>query len=90
MQKEYTLGKGEGSLGPGAADETLGLFLLPAGWPGRRFTGANNEATTYVIVALFLLPRGRRDPVCPPGCRCLDVIYLHRPWRQVLERRNPR
>jgi hypothetical protein len=62
QKKEYTLGKGGGALGPGAADETLGLFLLPAGWPGRRFTGADNEATTAAIVALFLLPRGWPRP----------------------------
>jgi hypothetical protein len=64
MQKEYTLGGGgkalpEGALGPGVADETLSLFLHPAGRPGRRFTRADDEATTVVVVALFLLPRGR-------------------------------
>jgi hypothetical protein len=64
MQKrEYTLGGGgealaEGALGPGAADGTLSLFLLPAGRPGRRFTGADDEATAAAMVALFLLPRG--------------------------------
>jgi hypothetical protein len=52
----------EGALGPGAADGTLGLFLLPAGRPGRRFTGADDEATAVAIVALFLLPRGRPRP----------------------------
>jgi hypothetical protein len=41
QKKEYTLGGGgetigEGALGPGAADGTLGLFLLPAGRPGHR------------------------------------------------------
>jgi hypothetical protein len=64
QKKEYTLGGGgealpEGALGPGAADETLSLFLLPAGRPGRRFTGADDEATAAVVVALFLLPQGR-------------------------------
>jgi hypothetical protein len=49
-------------LGPGAADETLGLFLLPVGRPGHRFTGADDEATTAGIVGLFLLPRGRPRP----------------------------
>jgi hypothetical protein len=64
QKKEYTLVRGgeaiaDEALGPGAADSTLGLFLLPAGQPGRRFTGADNEATTVATVALFLLPRGR-------------------------------
>jgi hypothetical protein len=50
QKKEYTLGGGgetvgEGALGPGAADGTSGLFLLPIGWPGRRFTEADDEAT---------------------------------------------
>jgi hypothetical protein len=67
QKKEYTLGEGgealpEGVLGPGAADETLSLFLLPAGRLGRRFTGADDEATAAVAVALFLLPRGRPRP----------------------------
>jgi hypothetical protein len=63
QMKEYILGGGgalaEEALGPGAADGTLGLFLLPAGQPGHRFTGADNEATTASIAALFLLPRGQ-------------------------------
>jgi hypothetical protein len=67
QKKEYTLGGegealAEGALGPGAADGALGLFLLPVGWPWRRFTGADDEATTASIVALFLLPRGRPRP----------------------------
>jgi hypothetical protein len=40
----------------------LGLFLLPAGQSGRRFTGADDEATAASIEALFLLPRGRPRP----------------------------
>jgi hypothetical protein len=67
QKKEYTLGGGgealgEEALGPSAADGTLGLFLLPAGRPGRRFTEADDEATAAVIVALFLLLRGRPWP----------------------------
>jgi hypothetical protein len=68
MQKnEKNLGGGEealaeGALRPGAADSTLGLFLLLAGRPGRRFTGADDEATAASIEALFLLPRGRPRP----------------------------
>jgi hypothetical protein len=52
----------EGALGPGVADGTLGLFLLPAVRPGRRFTGADDEVITTLIAALFLLPRGRLRP----------------------------
>jgi hypothetical protein len=67
QKKEYTLGVGEEALGeralgPSAADGILGLFLLPARRPGRRFTGADDEATAAAIVALFLLPRGRPRP----------------------------
>jgi hypothetical protein len=51
-----------GALGPGAAGSSFGLFLLPTGWPGHRFTGADDEATRVVAVALFLLPRGRPQP----------------------------
>jgi hypothetical protein len=67
QKKEYTLGRGgevlvEGALGHGAADGALGLFLLQAGWPGHRYTRADDEATTALIVPLFLLPRGRPRP----------------------------
>jgi hypothetical protein len=72
QKKEYTLGGGgetlaEGELGPGAADGTLGLFLLPAGRPGRCFTGADDKATAVAIVGLFLLPRGRPRPCFSTG-----------------------
>jgi hypothetical protein len=68
MQKnEKSLGGGgdalaDGVLGPGAAKGTLGLFLLPAGRPGRRFTRVDDEATRASIEALFLLLRGRPRP----------------------------
>jgi hypothetical protein len=68
MQKnEKSLGGGEdalaeGALGPGAAKDTLGLFLLPTRRPGRRFTIADDEATKAAVEALFLLPRGRPRP----------------------------
>jgi hypothetical protein len=67
QKNEKSLGGGEealveGALGPGAVDSTLDLFLLPVGRPGRRFTGADDEATTASIEALFLLPRGRPRP----------------------------
>jgi hypothetical protein len=68
MQKnEKSLGEGgdalaDGVLGSGAAKGTLGLFLLPAERPGRRFTKAGDEAAKASIEALFLLPRGRPRP----------------------------
>jgi hypothetical protein len=76
QKKEYTLGGGgealpEGALGPGAADKTLSLFLLPAGRPGRRFTRADDEATAAVAVALFLLPRARPRPHISTGAPML-------------------
>jgi hypothetical protein len=76
QKKEYTLGEGgealgEGALGPGAVNGTLGLFLLLAGRPRRRFTGADNEATAAVILALFLLPRGRPRPRFSTGAPIL-------------------
>jgi hypothetical protein len=43
------------ALGPGAADDTLSLFFLPAERPGRRFTGAEDDATIAAAVVLFLL-----------------------------------
>jgi hypothetical protein len=73
MQKnEKSLGGGEealaeGALGPSAAEGTFGLFLLPAGRPGHRFTGADDEATAASIVALFLLPQGRPRPCFSTG-----------------------
>jgi hypothetical protein len=52
----------EGALGPVAEDGTLGLFLLPAGRPGHRFTRAEDDPTTAAAVILFLLPRGQPWP----------------------------
>jgi hypothetical protein len=76
QKKEYTLGGGgealpEGALGPGAADETLGLFLLPTERPGSHFTGADDEATAAAMVALFLLPRGQPRPRFSTGAPML-------------------
>jgi hypothetical protein len=53
---------GEGVLGPGAAAETMGLFLLPTGQPGRRFIAMDDEAATAGSFDLFLLSRGRPRP----------------------------
>jgi hypothetical protein len=75
MQKnEKSLGGGEeafaeGALGPGATEGTLGLFLLLARWPGRRFTRADDEATEASIEALFLLSQGWPRPYFSIGAR---------------------
>jgi hypothetical protein len=55
---------GGGAIGPEAAPVTLGLFLLPGGWPGRRLARASDEvpAAVKVMLLLFLLPRGRPRP----------------------------
>jgi hypothetical protein len=62
-----------GALGPGAAVDTLGLFLLPTRRPGRRFADTEDEATVEGSFDLFLLPRGRPRPrfsICAPMFRC--------------------
>jgi hypothetical protein len=41
------------------SSRTLGLFLLPTGQLGRRFTGMDDEATAAGSLDLFLLPRGQ-------------------------------
>jgi hypothetical protein len=63
QKKEWILGGEvealvEGALGPGAADDILSLFLLPAGRPGHRFTRVEDDATAAAAVVLFLLPQG--------------------------------
>jgi hypothetical protein len=86
MQKnEKSLGGGEealveGALGPGAAEGILGLFLLPAERPGRRFTGVDDEATAALIEALFLLPRGRSRPHFSTGALMFSAIHPHRTY----------
>jgi hypothetical protein len=50
---------GGGTLGPGVAPVTLGLFLLPGGRPGWCLTGAADDDPATAGVVLFLLPRGR-------------------------------
>jgi hypothetical protein len=96
MQKEYILGRGGGealrggALEPSAADKTLGLFLLPAGRPGRRFTGADDEATAVGPVDLFLLPQGRPRPRFSTGA----PMFRFDPPASAMEtnagRKNPR
>jgi hypothetical protein len=95
MQKnEKSLGGGgdalaDGVLGPGA-EGTLGLFLLPAGRPGRHFTRADDEATRASIEALFLLPRGRPWPRFSTG----EPRFKRDPLASAMEagvgKRNPR
>jgi hypothetical protein len=51
-----------GALEPGAALVTFGLFLLPGGQPGQRFTEAADDDPAMAGVVLFLLPRGRPRP----------------------------
>jgi hypothetical protein len=45
----------EAVLGPGAAANALGLFLLPTGRPGRHFIDVDDEATVEGSFGLFLL-----------------------------------
>jgi hypothetical protein len=51
-----------GALGPGTARGTFGLFLLPTGRPGCRFTGADDEDPTAAGAISFLLPQGWPQP----------------------------
>jgi hypothetical protein len=48
-----------GALGPGVVLVIFGLFLLPAGRPGHRFTGTADEDPTASGAVLFLLPWGQ-------------------------------
>jgi hypothetical protein len=96
QKKEYTLGGGGGealwggALRPGTSDETLGLFLLPAGRPGHHFSGADDEATTVGLVDLFLLPRGWPRPRFSTGA----LMFRRDPPASAMEtsagRKNPR
>jgi hypothetical protein len=96
MQKnEKSLGRGEealaeGALGPGAAKGTLGLYLLPAGWPGRRYTRADDEATTASVETLFLLPRGRPRPRFSTGAPRFKQDPLVSAMEAGVGKRNPR
>jgi hypothetical protein len=91
QKKEYILGKEEetsreGALEPGAAEGALGLFLLPAGRPGRRFTRAEDGATAVAETILFLLPRGRPRPRFSTGAPRFKRDPLASAWRQKLEK----
>jgi hypothetical protein len=96
MQKnEKSLGGGgdtlaDGVLGPGAAKGTLGLFLLPARRPGRRFTRVDDEATKASIEALFLLPRGRPRPRFSTGAPRFKQDPLASAMEAGVGERNPR
>ena len=87
QKKENILGEAEGAagggaLGPGAAPVTLGLFLLPSGRPGRRFTGAANDDPAAAGVVLFLLPRGRPHLAAPPESQGSNENHLRQPCGQ--------
>jgi hypothetical protein len=81
------------ALEPGeAAADTLGLFLLPKGQPGRRFADADEEATREASFGLFLLPWGRPLPrfsIFMPVSRLASLASAIRKLRLV-ERKNPR
>jgi hypothetical protein len=79
-----------GALRPGVADETLGLFLLPAGRPGRRFGGANDEVPTVRPVDLFLLPRGWPQPRFSTGAPRLRRDPPASAMETGARRKNPR
>jgi hypothetical protein len=86
QKKEYTLGGGGealwgGALEPGAAEETLGLLLLPTGRPGRRFVEADNEAATAGTEDLFLLPQERPRPRFSTGA----PIFRRDPFASAME-----
>jgi hypothetical protein len=79
-----------GALGPGAALVIFGLFLLPAGRLGRRFTGADDEDPAAAGVVLFLLPRGRPRPRSTVGePRSRRDPSAPAMWKSG-EKRNPR
>jgi hypothetical protein len=75
-----------------AAADTLGLFLLPKGRPGRCFADADEEATREASFDLFLLPQGRPHPrfsIYAPVSRRASPASAIRKLRLV-ERKNPR
>jgi hypothetical protein len=78
------------ALGPGVVQGTLGLFLLPTGRSGRRFTGMDDEDPAASVAILFLLPRGRPRPRGTVGTprfrRDLSASAMEASW----ETRNPR
>jgi hypothetical protein len=72
-----------GTIGPGAASVTLGLFLLPGGRPGRCLAGASKEVPAVAgVVFLFLLPRGRPRPRGATGGQGSGENLQHQPWKQ--------
>jgi hypothetical protein len=81
------------ALEPGAvAADTLGLFLLPKGRPGRRFADVDDEATREVSFGLFLLPWGRPRlcfSISTPVLRLASAASAIRKLCLV-ERKNPR
>jgi hypothetical protein len=94
QKKEKTWGGAAGTAGaagggeavPEAAPVTFGLFLLPGGRPGRRFTGAADDdpAAAEIGLLLFLLPRGRPRPRGATG----DPRFRREPPASVMEARG--
>jgi hypothetical protein len=75
-----------------AVADTLGLFILPTGRPGRHFTDADDEATSEASFGIFLLSRGWPRPrfsISTPVPRLKSPASAIGKLRSV-ERKNPR
>jgi hypothetical protein len=68
----------------------LVLFLLPTGRPGRRLTGADDEATAAGSFDLFLLPRGRPRPHFSTGAPMFSCDPPASAMETSAGRKNPR
>jgi hypothetical protein len=94
QKKEKTWGAAAGTTGaagggaavPEAVPVTFGLFLLPSGRPGRRFTRAADDdpAAAEIVLLLFLLPRGRPRPRGATG----DPRFRQEPPASAMEARG--
>jgi hypothetical protein len=88
QKKENILGEAEGAvgggaLGPGVAPVTLGLFLLPGGRPGRRFTEAPMTILRRPELFYFCFHEGGPDPAVPPESQGSDENLLRQPCGKV-------
>jgi hypothetical protein len=79
-----------GALGPGIAQGTFGLFLLPTGRPGRRFTRTDDEDPAVSGAVLFLLPRGQPRPRGAVGTPRFKQDPSASAMEASWEKRNPR